>query len=64
MHNENYVPISAASVFKGLLLSNEAVAKQRTAENIWTRLSDGGVMRIIQSQSLTSLDKASVMKVK
>jgi hypothetical protein len=46
MHSEGDVSINADCVRKlvlldSLLLSNLAVAKQRTEENIWTRLREG-----------------------
>jgi len=51
MHSEGDVSIIVDSVvlLDSLSLSNEAVAKQHTEENIWTRLSDGGVLIIIES---------------
>lgn len=65
MHIDGDVPTSVQKRLHldSLLLSNEAVAKQRLEENILTRVSDRGMMRIIQSQNLSSVNNASVIKV-
>jgi len=50
MHSEDDVSIIVDYVvlLDSLLLSNEAVAKQHTEENVWIRPSDRGVLIIIQ----------------
>jgi hypothetical protein len=64
-HIEGDVPTSVQKLLllDSLLLSNEAVAKQRLEENILTSLSDRGMMRIMQSQNLSSVNNASGIKV-
>jgi hypothetical protein len=54
MHSEGDASVSADCVqmlvlLDSLLLSNGAVAKQCTEENMWIRLRERGVMRIIES---------------
>jgi hypothetical protein len=51
MNSEGDVSISVQRLvlLDSLLLSNGAVTKQRIEENIWIRLKERGVMRIIHS---------------